>query len=63
MFYEQINAYKKEELCQTGTKYKEEYVTSDHLLYVQLGDNIRKLRKQCYLTQDELAERLAIRPE
>ena len=38
------------------TKYKEEYVHSDHLLYVQLGENVRKLRKRCHLTQDELAE-------
>ena len=29
------------------TKYKEEYVHSDHLLYVQLGENVRKLRKLC----------------
>ena len=42
------------------TKYKEEYVHSDHLLYVQLGENIRKLRKQCHLTQDELAERIEV---
>ncbi len=40
------------------TKYKEEYVHSDHLLYVQLGENVRKLRKQCHLTQDELAARI-----
>ena len=42
------------------TKYKEEYVHSDHLLYVQLGENIRKLRKQGHLTQDELAERIEV---
>lgn len=40
------------------TKYKEEYVHSDHLLYVQLGENVRKLRKRCHLTQDELAARI-----
>lgn len=42
------------------TKYKEEFVTSDHLLYIQLGDNIRTLRKHCCLTQYELAERIGI---
>ena len=42
------------------TKYKEEYIHSDHLLYIQLGENVRKLRKQCHLTQDELAERIGI---
>ena len=26
------------------TKYKEEYIHSDHLLYIQLGENVRKLR-------------------
>ena len=38
------------------TKYKEEYIHSDHLLYVQLGENVRKLRKQRKLSQHELAE-------
>ena len=42
------------------TKYKEEYVHSDHLLYVQLGENVRKLRKRCHLTQDELAARIGV---
>ena len=42
------------------TKYKEEYVHSDHLLYVQLGENVRKLRKRCHLTQDELAACIGI---
>ena len=42
------------------TKYKEEYVASDYMLYIQLGDNIRKLRKQCCFTQDEVGERLGI---
>ena len=42
------------------TKYKEEYIHSDHLLYIQLGENVRKLRKRCHLTQDELAERIEI---
>lgn len=42
------------------TTYKEEFVTSDHLLYVQLGENIRKLRKQSYLTQDDLAESVGL---
>ena len=27
-------------------------------LYVQLGENVRKLRKRCHLTQDELAARI-----
>ena len=40
------------------TKYKEEYVHSDHLLYVQLGENVRKLRKQQNLSQHELAEQI-----
>lgn len=40
--------------------YKEEFVTSDHLLYVQLGENIRKLRKQSHLTQDDLAESVGL---
>ena len=40
------------------TKYKEEYVHSDHLLYVQLGGNVRKLRKQQNLSQHELAEEI-----
>ena len=40
------------------TKYKEEYVHSDHLLYVQLGGNVRKLRKQQNLSQHELAEQI-----
>lgn len=43
------------------TKYKEEYVHSDHLLYTQLGENVRKLRKQQKqqkLSQHELAERI-----
>ena len=42
------------------TKYKEEYVHSAHLLYVQLGENVRKLRKRCHLTQDELAACIGI---
>lgn len=42
------------------TKYKEEYVHSDHLLYVQLGENVRKMRKRCHLTQDELAACIGI---
>lgn len=42
------------------TTYKEEFVTSDHLLYVQLGENIRKLRKQSHLTQDDLAESVGL---
>ena len=42
------------------TKYKEEYIHSDHLLYIQLGENVRRLRKRCHLTQDELAERIEI---
>ena len=42
------------------TKYKEEYIHSDHLLYIQLGENVRKLRKRCHFTQDELAERIGI---
>ena len=40
------------------TKYKEEYIHSDHLLYVQLGENVRKLRKQRKLSQHELAEQI-----
>ena len=40
------------------TKYKEEYVHSDHLLYVQLGGNVRKLRKQQNLSQHELEEQI-----
>ena len=42
------------------TTYKEEFVTSDHLLYIQLGENIRKLRKQSHLTQDDLAESVGL---
>ena len=42
------------------TKYKEEYIRSDHLLYIQLGENVRKLRKRCQLTQDELAARIGV---
>lgn len=40
------------------TKYKEEYIQSDHLLYVQLGENVRKLRRQRKLSQHELAEQI-----
>ena len=36
------------------------YIHSDHLLYVQLGENVRKLRKRCHLTQDELAACIGI---
>lgn len=39
-------------------KYKEEYVYSDYLLYVQLGDNVRKLRRQRKLSQRKLAEQI-----
>lgn len=39
-------------------KYKEEYVHSDYLLYVQLGDNVRKLRRQRKLSQRKLAEQI-----
>ena len=42
------------------TKYKEEYIHSDHLLYIQLGENVRKLRKRCHLTQDELAAHIGV---
>ena len=40
--------------------YKEEFVHSDHLLYAQLGKNVRELRKQCGCRQEELAEQLGI---
>ena len=42
------------------TNYKEEYLASDHLLYIQLGENIRTLRRKRYLTQDELGEKIGI---
>lgn len=49
---------KYDKLMVTDDEIQRRIRTLRSLLYVQLGENVRKLRKRCHLTQDELAARI-----